>query len=65
MIRISVRKADIGGNFSYDPTSGGRSLGIFRSRTQATEFVLFVCLFRGLFSLLLRSLSLSSIEPKV
>jgi hypothetical protein len=24
------------------PTSGGRSIGIVRSRTQATEFVLFV-----------------------
>jgi hypothetical protein len=27
------------------PTSGGRSVGIVRSRTQTTEFVLFVCLF--------------------
>jgi hypothetical protein len=27
------------------PTSGGRSVGIFRSRTQATEFVWFFCLF--------------------
>jgi hypothetical protein len=27
------------------PTSGGRSVGIVRSRTQAAEFVLFVCLF--------------------
>jgi hypothetical protein len=26
------------------PTSGGRSVGIVRSRTQTTEFVLFVCL---------------------
>jgi hypothetical protein len=27
------------------PRSGGRSVGIVHSRTQATEFVLFVCLF--------------------
>jgi hypothetical protein len=27
------------------PTSGGRSVGIVRSRTQTMEFVLFVCLF--------------------
>jgi hypothetical protein len=25
------------------PTSGGRSVGMIRSRTQATEFVLFFC----------------------
>jgi hypothetical protein len=27
------------------PTGGGRSVGIVRSRTKATEFVCFVCLF--------------------
>jgi hypothetical protein len=31
------------------PTSGGRSVGIVLSRTQATEFVLFVCILYSLY----------------
>jgi hypothetical protein len=38
---VAPLSANVGSNFANKRTSGGRSVGIVRSRTQATEFFIF------------------------